>query len=138
MTTELTGGETDLALLLSQMQPELHDGEYVFTTLRPEDLRIAMSAVGWFREQEGATLILPREDADILELPYTFVAGWITLRVHSSLAAVGLSAAVTRILAEAGFSANLVAAYYHDHLFVPIGDAARALACLRALSAGSS
>ena len=43
----------------------------------------------------------------------------ITLTVHSSLKSVGLTAAVTSKLAEYEISANVVAAYYHDHIFVP-------------------
>jgi hypothetical protein len=61
----------------------------------------------------------------------------ITLKVHSSLEAVGLTAAFSRALTEAGISANVVAAYYHDHIFVPATDAERAIEALRQLSAAS-
>ncbi len=62
---------------------------------------------------------------------YEFVAAWITLEIHSALEAVGLTAAVSRVLTEAGISANVVAGYTHDHVFVPLDradDAMRALA----------
>ena len=61
----------------------------------------------------------------------------ITLKVHSSLEAIGLTAAMSRALMEAGISANVVAAYYHDHIFVPAADAERAVEALRQLSAAS-
>jgi hypothetical protein len=64
--------------------------------------------------------------------------GWarITLNVHSSLAAVGLTAAVSQALAGAGIPANIVAAACHDHVFVPWDRRADALAILHRLSAG--
>jgi hypothetical protein len=57
----------------------------------------------------------------------------ITLTVHSSLAAVGLTAAFSARLAREGIGANVVAAFHHDHIFVPAADAERALAALKAL-----
>lgn len=60
----------------------------------------------------------------------------ITLEVHSSLNAVGLTAAVSGALARRGISANVVAAFYHDHIFVPAGQAQEALETLGALSRG--
>jgi uncharacterized protein len=83
-----------------------------------------------FREQEGLTLVLQKEQADALQLSYSFVTAWITLTVHSSLEAVGLTAAFATALAEENISCNVVAAYYHDHIFVAKPDAARAIAVL--------
>ena len=72
---------------------------------------------------------------DKLGLNYSFVASWITLTVHSSLEAVGLTAAFSKALAEKGISCNVVAAFYHDHLFVRQQDAAAAMETLKGLSA---
>jgi len=58
----------------------------------------------------------------------------ITLTVHSSLEAVGLTAAFATELTRHGISANVVAGYYHDHIFVGAGDAERAVAALQGLS----
>ena len=71
-----------------------------------------------FKEEEGYTIILKKEMADSLNLEYSFVAAWITLTVYSSLEAVGLTAAFTKALSDEGISCNIVAGYYHDHLFV--------------------
>jgi hypothetical protein len=90
--------------------------------------------VGTFSEAEGLTLIVPRAVADAYTWPYSFVAAWLTLTVHSALDAVGLTAAVARVLTQANISCNVVAAFYHDHLFVPAAEAERALQTLQALS----
>jgi hypothetical protein len=73
---------------------------------------------------------LSTDQADSLGITYQDMWARITLRVHSSLHAVGLTAAVSSILATNGISANMVAGYFHDHLFVPIEQAIRALALL--------
>jgi hypothetical protein len=127
-------GETDLDKLLREMKPELNSGEYVFCTLPQNDNPPSLNPIGWFQEQEGVTVILPKEKADESGLPYSFVSAWITLTVHSALEAVGLTAAVSKALTEAGISCNIVAGYFHDHLFIPVADAERALRVLQNLS----
>jgi len=127
-------GETDLMKLLKSMRPELNAGEYVFCVLDSSTQLADVTPLGFFREREGVTVILPRTDADKAGLSYAGTFAWLTLTVHSSLEAVGLTAAVARALTEAGISCNVVAAFYHDHIFVPIKDAERALTALRALS----
>ena len=128
-------GETDLDTLLREMEPELGEGEYVFCTVPPGDSsQLDVEPLGQFREAEGLTLILRRDEAEGLGLAGDFVSRLITLRVHSSLEAVGLLAAITAKLAGRGIPANTVSAYYHDHIFVPADRAEEALACLRDLS----
>ena len=90
-----------------------------------------------FAEDEGVTLILPTEEAHALDIDYDFVAAWITLTVHSALEAVGLTAAFSAALTDAGISCNVVAATFHDHLFAPAGDAERGLAVLADLSSAA-
>lgn len=129
--------ERDLSRLLAGMSPELDPGRYVFTTV-PGPVPPGVTPLVTVTEPEGLTLVLRQEDADRAALAYDYVAGWITLRVHSALDAVGLTAAVSRALAEAGLSCNVVAGYHHDHLFVEHERAERALAVLRALSTRSA
>ncbi len=111
-------GETSLTTLLATMSPQRRQGRYVFVTVtnRPKDAEVLASVV----EAEGLSLVLAEKDADRLGLTYDFVAGWITLQVYSALTAVGLTAAVSAVLAEADISCNVVAGYHHDHLLVPI------------------
>ena len=125
-------GETDLNKLISSMQPVLNEAEYVFATLdKGTTVSVAqLKPVGTFYEKEGLTVIALKAKADVLGLSYQSVFQCITLNVHSSLEAVGLTAAVSAALANDGISANVVAAYYHDHIFVPISKANQALSCL--------
>ncbi|TJZ44016.1 ACT domain-containing protein [Streptomyces piniterrae] len=129
-------GERDLRALLSGMRPELNQGPYVFTTV-PGAVPEGLTPVVTVAEQEGRTLVVRQEDADRAGLAYDYVAGWITLRVHSALDAVGLTAAIATELAAAGLSCNVVAGFHHDHLFVPYDAADEALRRLSALAASS-
>ncbi|MDN7141345.1 ACT domain-containing protein [Pseudomonas sp. JQ170] len=125
-------GEKSLSKLLSGMKPELNDGDYVFCTLEP-GTRLEAEVLGSFREKEGLTVILERSQAEALGLQYSYVAAWITLTIHSALEAVGLTAAFATALGNAGISCNVIAAYYHDHIFVAKADAQRAVEVLEAL-----
>lgn len=123
----------DLAELLRTMRPALNAGPYVFCTV-PEGFEIAtLAPLGFFREAEGLTVIVEESVALAQGLQPLFRSAWITLTVNSDLAAVGLTAAVSRALADAGISCNVVAAAHHDHLFVPVDRGADAIAALRVL-----
>lgn len=115
------------------MRPHLAAERYVFTSVDgvvPEGVTPVVTVA----EAEGLTLVVRREEADAAGLAYDFVAGWITLRVHSALEAVGLTAAVSTALADAGISCNVVAGFHHDHLFVPYVQADHAVALLHRLA----
>ncbi|NEA16172.1 ACT domain-containing protein [Streptomyces halstedii] len=127
-------GERDLRTLLRGMRPELNPGRYVFTTRESGQVPSGVTPVVTVAEPEGLTLVLPEHQAVASRLPYDFVAGWITLRVHSALDAVGLTAAVSLALTDAGVSCNVVAGHHHDHLFVPYERAAQAVGVLEALA----
>jgi hypothetical protein len=128
----LMSGQTDLSLLLSTLTPVLNAGIYVFCTLTKAP-PVGLQPLLTFQETEGLTVIVREKDAHQYQLDGLFPSAWITLTVHSSLAAVGLTAAVAGALAEAGISCNVVAAFYHDHLFVPVADGERAMSVLEAL-----
>lgn len=130
-------GETNLARLLQSMTPQLNPGQYVFCCIPAEYDCSGLQPIASLRESEGLSLVLPREVADAYNLSYDYVAAWITLEVHSSLAAVGLTASFSTALAQAGISCNVVAGFHHDHLFVPCERAEKALSTLCALSAAS-
>jgi len=127
-------GEKSIDVLLRGMRPQLNQGDFVFCTVAELGNLRADDIIGSFREEEGLTVIVEQGRAQRLGLRFEYVAAWITLTVHSSLEAVGLTAAFATALGNAGISCNVVAAYYHDHIFVAKQDAARAMAVLQALA----
>jgi len=127
-------GETNLSTLLKNMTPVLNDGDYVYCAVSALNSIDTTQIAGLFKEDEGFTVILKKDLADQLDLQYTYIAAWITLTIHSSLEATGLTAAFATALAQENISCNVVAAYYHDHIFVAKHDAERAMLALRKLS----
>jgi len=123
-------GIKDLDTLLKSMKPKLSHKTYVFCTIDESQLAILKPPILICRESEGVTVILEKEAADSENLQYEAVWAKITLTVHSDLTAIGLLAAVTNKLANAGISVNVISAYYHDHLFVSPDDTARAMELL--------
>jgi hypothetical protein len=132
-------GENNLRTLLQALKPEVQEGTFVFCSLPgSQEIPAALKPLLIFREGEGTALIVRREEAESVGLPYQFASRLITLTVHSSLEAVGLLAAVTARLAHAGISVNAVSAFYHDHLFVPEHRASEALCLLQQMQEQSS
>ncbi len=124
----------DTAAMKSGMDPVLDARLWSF--VGGDDPEVVFQLMGHalatFREEEGLSLIVPHEVALANEIeadPYAR----ITLRVHSALDGVGLTAAVSGALAQAGIACNMVAALRHDHAFVPADRAEEALAILKAL-----
>ena len=116
------------------MKPELNLGEFVFCSVDDlKDFEVS-EIVGFFKEKEAITIIIPQKVADSWGLKYNFVAAWITLTVHSALDAVGLTAAFSRALAAENISCNVVAGYFHDHIFVAKSDAEKAMVILNRFS----
>lgn len=111
-------GESNLDILLRNMQPVMHDEEYVFCSVKA--IPAGILPLCTFQEVEGITLILQRQHAVAANLEYNFLSKMITLNIHSDLNAVGFLAKITECLAASGISVNAISAYYHDHLFVPI------------------
>lgn len=127
----LSGGGTDPDVLLRELRPSLHPTPVVYTVA--DELPQGCTIFATVREPEGLTLVLEQAEADWLGLAYDYVAAIITLTVHSSLQAVGLTAAVSQALTAAGISCNVTAGAFHDHLLVPWDRRADALAALQEL-----
>ncbi|EKO3694893.1 ACT domain-containing protein [Vibrio metschnikovii] len=123
---------SELEVLLKSMSPQIIEGNYVFCTVKgPLSEYWHLDPIATFREQEGLTLVLLEQQAKAAKLKFDSVFSLITLTVHSSLEAVGLTAAFATKLASYGISANVIAGYYHDHIFVQSTLAEKALQALQ-------
>lgn len=128
-------GEQNLEKLLKNMSPKLDDQEYVFITTQSNLSEVMKyNPLCTFVEEEGLTLIIQKHIALTEGFEFDGVFNKITLKVHSSLDAVGLTAAVASKLKDNNISANVVAAFYHDHVFVQSSVAEKALNCLKDLT----
>jgi hypothetical protein len=130
----------DTNAMLAGMKPALAEGEFFFCTTADAEraARAAPAALGWFKEEEGTTLILPQSEARSFGFEDGMPMRRIVLEVFSALDGVGLTAAVASALANEGIPCNMLAGYHHDHVFVPSAMADRALAVLSEVAAGAA
>jgi len=121
--------------MISGMTPHLQSEVYVFVTKQyPCDVsRYIEQALSIFEEDEGVSMIMSVAAAQSRGFPIEQPMRCITLKVFSALDGVGLTAAVSGALASAGIACNVVAAFHHDHLFVPESRAEEAMGILKAL-----
>lgn len=123
----------DLDAMIAQLEPLLDETLYRFVLVTPDIAPQALGgALATIREREGVTAIVPTYLANELGAAGPDFAR-ITLQVHSDLEGIGLTAVVSTSLAKANIACNVVAAYHHDHIFVPAAEAERALEVLEKL-----
>ena len=129
----MTDLKQDLPSLLSNLSPRLNAGEFIFLTLKAP-LPAHVRPLAAFHEWEGESVVLRVEQAETIGIKHADdTYAWITLGVDSALDSIGLTAVVTRALADAGIPCNVVAAFHHDHLFVPYSEAKKAMEILKGL-----
>ena len=125
-------GETDLEKILGSLQILRRAGAFTIVTLEvPVVLAEGVDAV--IAEAEGTTVVVSVAEAERRGWPVGFEAAWLTVEVHSSLEAVGLTAALSSVLADRGISCNVLAGYFHDHLLVPFDRADEAVRAIESL-----
>ena len=127
----------DTGAMLTGMTPVLKQESFVFCTATdPASIDQArVRALSWFREDEGIALILELEVAASLGFDTTMPMSRIVLEVFSALDGVGLTAAISTALAGEDIPCNVVSAYHHDNVFVPVAMAERALRVLQLIQA---
>ena len=131
--------ERDLSKLLASLSVKARDGIWRFETIPSDEaswtglvnLREVRDIAMLFQEREGLTVITSAAD----DTPKDNQWSWLELSVYSDLQAVGFLAKVAEALADAGIPCNAVAAYHHDHIFVPIARANDAKTAIEALRA---
>lgn len=135
---KIEAGETNLEKLIANMEPVANKGDYVFASISSTSSIPREITICEVKEKEGITVVVSKEDADSLGLSYDYIVAWITLNIHSSLAAIGLTAAFSTALGNNGISCNVIAGYYHDHIFVDKNDKTKAMQVLQAMSKSQS
>lgn len=128
-------GETDLQQMLSTIAVDQQPGTFCFVT--DDSDKLVEQAYATVREPEGLSLVVPIEVAREHGFTPEFQASWLTLRVHSALEAVGLTAAFSKALGEASIPCNVIAGAHHDHVLVPVDRTAGAIAAIEALRSQS-
>lgn len=131
--------ERDLSTLLSSLNVERHEGVWRFETIPADqaswvelvNLKDSRGILMLFQEREGLTVITKAAD----DTPEDNRWAWLELSVYSDLQAVGFLARVAAALSDAGIPCNAVAAFHHDHIFVPVARADDAKAAILALRA---
>ena len=129
-------GIEDIQILLRDMEPVLDRIDYVFCSTGYSKLTAAivdMSPIATILEDEGMTVVLSKKQADEYKLAFSTIFHRISLNIHSSLEATGLTAAISTALASHHISANVIAGYYHDHIYIPKDSADLALEILERL-----
>jgi hypothetical protein len=129
--------ESDLSKLLSSLAVKRRDRLWRFETITSDEaswaelisLRTVRDIAMLFQEAEGLTVITSAQD----DTPKDNRWVWLELSVFSDLHAVGFLAKVAAALSDAGIPCNAVAAYHHDHIFVPEPQAEPAIAAIEAL-----
>lgn len=120
-------GETDLAKMLATLAVERRPGIFTFVAVRVPTPGLLAASHAIVKEGETTTVVLPVEAAERAGLPVTIEMAWLTLTVHSSLEAVGLTAAFASALGAAEIPCNVLAGYHHDHILVPVERADEAI-----------
>lgn len=128
-------GETNLDSVLKEMRVYCDDKKYGFGCSANRPSVESEGIIGLFKEKEGITVIgileeLNRINLTAVEGPYAK----ITIEVHTSLELVGLTALLSERLKVKKVPANVVAGFYHDHIFVPYGLKDLAMKALMDLS----
>ena len=106
--------ERNLGRLLAGLAPLVRPVPYVVVETE-RDIPAAAVIV----EDEATTKVVEQTVADEHGLPYTFIAAWITCTIESELEAVGMTAVISRALADRDIACNVLAGSRHDHLLVP-------------------
>ena len=125
----------ELKDILGNLKPRILEGSFVFTTSNDEldHLMKTFKPIATFREEEGITLVISKDEADKFNIKYDSLFRCISLGVHSSLNSYGLISSISRELTKKKISSNVFSGFYHDHIFVQADLADTALQVINSL-----
>lgn len=107
--------------------------QYGFASIDKESLISRDKVLATFHENGRLAVIAPKSYPDPLGIDNEELYEKLTIGVHTSLELVGLTAVMATKLAEHGISANVVAAFYHDRVFVQYEKRQKAIELLEGL-----
>ena len=125
-------GETDLDILLSTLAVQRRPGVFAYIAVEVPTPGLIAAAHALVKEGRLTTIVLPVDAAERAGQSTDVQFSWLTLTMHSSLDAVGLTALVSARLAAIGIPCNVLAGYHHDHILVPVDRVDDAISVLAA------
>ncbi|MDP3758435.1 MAG: ACT domain-containing protein, partial [Candidatus Daviesbacteria bacterium] len=110
--------QTNLSEVLKSLQVSCDNVEYGFASVKDERINFDDQILGTFKENEGLTIVAPKEYFETNKIKFEGPYAKLKIEVHTSLELIGLTAVLAKKLADNQISANVVAGYFHDHIFV--------------------
>ena len=126
-------GQTNLSEVLKSLQVSCDGVEYGFASVKDKHINFCDDILGTFKENEGLTIIASKAYFEAKNIKFEGPYAKLTIEVHTSLELVGLTAVLAKKLAENQISANVVAGYYHDYIFVQYGICQKAIEAINNL-----
>ncbi len=126
-------GNTNLQEVLNSLEVDCDHIQYGFTTTNAGNHTDSKEIIATFWEDEGQTIVATVDFLEESKIPYDGPFAKLSIKVHTSLELVGLTAALSTKLTEEGISANVIAAYFHDHIFVQYTNKDQAIKALLTL-----
>ena len=83
-----------------------------------------------FKEKEGITFLVSKSVAEKHNVSFNQLWALITVETVTSLSATGITAHISGLLSRANIPCNMIAAFHHDYLFVPLESAKKAMVVL--------
>lgn len=141
MIEPVSTGETDLERIMASLSVSRRSGRFHVVSVAADDatgLTVGSGIEALIREPEvfGETVTVVCDAATATRNGWSsaITAAWLTLDVHTSMEAIGLTAAISKALGAARIPCNVLAGSHHDHILVPVDDADRAIDVLQSLA----
>jgi uncharacterized protein len=112
-------GQKNLAEVIKSLKASCDNIEYGFAAVQNNKISIDDQVFCTVKENEGFTIIADKKYFETNGIKYDCPFAKLTIETHTSLDLIGLTAVLSKKLADNNIPANIIAGYYHDHIFVP-------------------